>query len=113
MSQNYYGIILQKYGKWGITKKERMFILSQEGLSYYPIPEDEEFQQTFNKLKTDIHNTDLKNIQELIPKANLNNEMKDKFPKSKKKGEISWKNLEETMEDGNIIFFDSTIEKEQ
>ena len=30
-----------------------------------------------------------------------------------KKGEISWKNLEETMEDGNIIFFDSTIEKEQ
>ena len=113
MSQNYYGIILQKYGKWGISKKERMFILSQESISYYPLPNDREFLQTFNKLKTDIQNTDEKNIQELIPKANLSNEMKDKFPKENKKGEITWKNFDNKEDDGNIIIFDKNVDEKE
>ena len=110
MNQNLYGLLIEKYGKWGITKKERMLLLSQEGISYYPLPDnDNAFHERFLKLKTDIKNYDKNNIQELMQRAIINNE-KDKFPKTKMKGEISWKNLDEKPDDGNIIFFDNTID---
>ena len=38
MNTNYYGFLIEKYGKWKINTKERVLIFSQEGVSYYPIP---------------------------------------------------------------------------
>ena len=86
MNQNYYGFLIEKYGKWGITKKERVLILSQDSISYYPVPDDEEFHQNLIAFKREIRKTEIKNIQDLVQGANLNNDMKDKFPKEKKKG---------------------------
>ena len=114
MNTNYYGFIIEKYGKWGINTKERVFIFSQEGLSYYPLPDDKDFVQTLKTFKNEIKSHDKKNIQELLPRANLTNEMKDKFPKSRRKGEISYKNLEHKGdEEGRIILYDKSCEKEK
>ncbi len=57
MNQNYYGFLIEKYGKWGITKKERVFIFSQDGISYYPVPDDEEFRQNLIAFKSEIRKT--------------------------------------------------------
>ena len=112
MNQNYYGFLIEKYGKWGITKKERVLILSQESISYYPLPEDEEFYQTLLTLKRDLKMTDKKNISELLQRANLNNEMKEKFPKEKKKGEILWSNFGQSKdEEGRIILYDNSLKE--
>ena len=115
MNQNYYGFIIEKYGKWGITKKERMLILSQDSISYYPIPDDEEFHQNCiafkNKLK---ENYDPKKIQELLQGANLTNDMKDKFPKSKQKAEILWKNFDnQIINVERMRFFEKGLDKDQ
>ena len=114
MNQNYYGFLIEKYGKWGITKKERVLILSQDGISYYPVPDDEEFHQNLIAFKREIKKTEIKNIQDLVQGENVNNDMKEKFPKEKKKGEILWKNLEEKMdEEGRVIFLDKTLDKDK
>ena len=114
MNTNYYGFIIEKYGKWGINTKERVFIFSQESLSYYPLPDDKDFVQTLKTFKNEIKGHDKNNIQELLPRANLTNEMKDKFPKSRRKGEISYKNLEQKGdEEGRIILYDKSCEKEK
>ena len=112
MNPTYYGLLVEKYGKWGITKKERVLILSQESLSYYPIPEDQECFQNLVALKQDINsdNKNNKNIQDLLQNANLTNDIKEKFPKDRKKGEILWSNLEQSPEEeGRMIFFDKSV----
>ena len=114
MNTNYYGFLVEKYGKWRITKKERVLIFSQEGISYYPIPEDKEYVQNLRNFKNELKTYDKKNIQEILQRANLTNDMKDKFPKSKRKGEISYKNLEHKDEEvGKHIFYDKSIENEK
>ena len=114
MNQNYYGLLIEKYGKWGLTKKERVLILSQDSISYYPLPDDEEFHQNLISFKKELKTCEPKKILELLQRANINNEMKEKFPKEKKKSEILWKNLEENDdEDGRLILYDKTIKKEQ
>ena len=114
MNTNYYGLLIEKYGKWKINKKERVFIFSQEGISYYPLPDDKEFRQNLLSLKNELKNLDKKNIQELLQRANITNDMKEKFPKDKRKGEISYKNLDGKAEDENrMILFDKNIEKEK
>jgi hypothetical protein len=117
MNSNYYGMLIEKYGKWKINTKERVFVFSQEGISYYPLPNDKEFAQTLRTLKNDIKNNDNKNIQELLQRANITNDMNKRFPKENRKGEISFKNLDYNYEEeeGRIIFFDKSLEnnKEQ
>ena len=113
MNPNYYGFLIEKYGKWKINKKERVLIFSQEGAAYYPLPNDKEFYQKLQSFKNDLNN-EKKNIQELLQGANLTNDMKEKFPKSKKKGEISFKNLDRKEVDENrIILFDRNLDKEK
>ena len=56
MNPNYYGFLIEKYGKWKINKKERVLIFSQEGVSYYPLPDDKEFYQKLQSSKNDINN---------------------------------------------------------
>ena len=114
MNTNHYGFLVEKYGKWKINKKERVFIFSQEGISYYPLPDDKEFHQNLLSLKKDLQNLDKKNIQELLQRANLTNDMKEKFPKEKRKGEISYKNLEGKAEDENrMVLYDKNCEKDK
>ena len=115
MNQNCYGFIVEKYGKWGITKKERMLIFTQDSISYYPIPNDEEFHQNClafkNKLK---ENYDPKKIQELLQGANMTNDIKEKFPKPKQKSEILWKNFEnEKINEERFRIFEKGLDKEQ
>ena len=86
MTQNYYGLLSEKYGKWGFTKKERIFIFNQEGISYYPVPEDQDIHNTLSSLKQDLI-TNNKKGQNLLTTASISNEdIKEKFPKEKKKG---------------------------
>ena len=114
MNTNHYGFLVEKYGKWKINKKERVLIFSQEGISYYPLPDDKEFHQNLLSLKKDLQNLDKKNIQELLQRANLTNDMKEKFPKEKRKGEISYKNLEGKAEDENrMVLYDKNCEKDK
>ena len=111
MNQNFYGFLIEKYGKWGITKKQRVLILSQDSISYYPLPDDEDFHQSLIATKRDINDKTKKN-QELVQGTNLSNDMKERFPKEKKKGEILWGNLGQNREeDGHVIFFDKSIEE--
>ena len=113
MNPNYYGFLIEKYGKWKINKKERVLIFSQEGVSYYPLPDDKEFYQKLQSSKNDINN-EKKNIQELLQGANLTNDMKEKFPKEKKKGEISFKNLDrKELDENRLILFDRNLDKEK
>ena len=114
MNNNYYGFLIEKYGKWKINKKERVLVFSQEGISYYPLPEDKEYRQNLLSFKNELKNYDKKNIQELLQRANLTNDMKEKFPKEKRKGEISYKNLEHKGDDENrIILYDKTCDKDR
>ena len=114
MTQNYYGLLSEKYGKWGFTKKERIFIFNQEGISYYPVPEDQDIHNTLSSLKQDLI-TNNKKGQNLLTTASISNEdIKEKFPKEKKKGEISWKNLETNQEqDNHWIFADKNLDKDK
>ena len=113
MNQNIYGLLVEKYGKWGITKKERVLILSQESISYYPVPDDEDFHKNLLSVKKDLKTFDKKKIQELLQRTNLNNEIKDKFPKNLKKGEIPWANLnEKILEENRVLFFDKTVSED-
>ena len=114
MNTNYYGFLIEKYGKWKINKKERVLIFSQDCISYYPLPDDKEFHQALLAFKNDLKSYEKKNIQELLQRANLTNEMKEKFPKEKRKGEISYKNLEGKAEDENrMILYDRTLDKDK
>ena len=51
MNTNYYGFIVEKYGKLGITKKERVLIFSQDGMSYYSLPDDKEYVKNLRAFK--------------------------------------------------------------
>ena len=51
MNTNYYGFLIEKYGNWKINTKERVLIFSQEGVSYYPIPEDKQFVKNLKIIK--------------------------------------------------------------
>ena len=115
MNSNYYGMLVEKYGKWKINTKERMLVFSQEGLSYYPLPDDKELVQNFRNIRNEIRNNDNKNFQELLQRANITNEMKEKFPKEKQKGFISYKNMEYKIEDEDrrVVFVDKSLEKEK
>ena len=114
MNTNYYGFLIEKYGKWKINTKERVLIFSQEGVSYYPIPEDKEFVKNLKIIKNELNNCDKKIIQDYLPKTNITKDMKEKFPKAKKKGEISFKNLDKKNgEEGRIILFDRACEEEK
>ena len=114
MNSNYYGFLIEKYGKWKLNTKKRVLIFSQEGVSYYPIPEDKDSVQNLINFKNDLKTYDSKNIQELLQRANLTNDMKEKYPRSKRKGEINYKNLEpKGDEEGRIIFYDKSCDKEK
>ena len=39
-NSNFYGIVVEKYGKRKLTTKERVMIFNEKELSYYPIPND-------------------------------------------------------------------------
>ena len=114
MNNNYYGFLVEKYGKWKITTKERVLIFSQEGVSYYPLPDDKEFRQNLLAFKNELKTYDKKNIQELLQRANLTNEIKEKFPKSKRKAEISYKNFEpKEVEEGRLLLCDKSCESDK
>ena len=117
MNTNYYGFIVEKYGKLGITKKERVLIFSQDGMSYYSLPDDKEYVKNLRAFKNELKNYDKKNYQEMLQRANLTNDMKEKFPKEHKKGEISYKNYDhsgdEGDEKGRHIFVDKSIAKDK
>ena len=53
----------------------------------------------------------------MLQRANLTNDMKEKFPKEHKKGEISYKNYDhsgdEGDEKGRHIFVDKSIAKDK
>lgn len=100
MSNEIYGFLVEKYGKWGLTKKERVLIFSQESVSYYPVPEDKEFYQKLVDFKTKIKNSDPKNIQELLQDANLTAD-KNKFSLDKPKGSIPLNSFDK--EDNNAV----------
>ena len=112
MNTNYYGFLIEKYGKWKINKKERVLILSQEGISYYPVPDDKELYQKLLSFKNEVKNGK-KNDQELLQGANLTNDM-TKFPKSKRKGEISFKNYDiKNHYENRLTIYDITVEEDK
>ena len=39
-NSNFYGILVEKYGKRRLTTKERVMIFDEKELSYYPLPDD-------------------------------------------------------------------------
>ena len=41
-NSNFYGIVVEKYGKRKLTTKERVMIFDDKELSYYPIPNDKQ-----------------------------------------------------------------------
>ena len=47
MNNPYFGLVIQKYGKWKIYAKDRLLVFSSDKVYYYPIPTDKTFKEKF------------------------------------------------------------------
>ena len=77
-------VAVEKYGKRKITTKDRLFIIDDDNMSYYPLPEDKAIKKELldnqKKIRTSKNLNSFENLEQETIKQIIDRYRKDKQP---------------------------------